>query len=110
MPGGEKLDGVGDEVGERLQDAVRIGPDVDALRVEGDAQLGLGSAGLLQSGGAAEEVVGGAHGVVQLCLAGADAFELKDVVDQADEAVGVAGGDVEHLAKACPDVRRGCLR
>ena len=59
--------------------------------------LRFGGPGLLQAGGAAEEVVGGAHGVVELGFAGADALELEDVVDQADEAVGVAGGDVEHL-------------
>ena len=53
----------------------------------------------MQDGGAAEEVVGGTHGVVQLGLAGADAFQFEDVVDQADEAVGVTGGDVEHLAE-----------
>lgn len=92
-----ELDRVRDEVGEGLQDAVGVGPDVDALRVEGDAELGFGGSGLLEAGGTAEEVVGGAHGVVELGFAGADAFELEDVVDEADETVGVAGGDVEHL-------------
>ena len=58
-----ELDGVGDEVGEGLEDAVGIGPDVDALGVEGDADAGPWRLrGLLQAGGAAEEVVGGAHG------------------------------------------------
>ena len=94
-----ELDGVGDEVGEGLEDAVGVGPDIDPLGVEGDAELGLGGAGLLQAGGAAEEVVGGTHGVVELGLAGAYALEFEDVVDQPDQAIGVSGGDVEHLAE-----------
>ena len=32
-------------------------------------------------------------------LAAADAFEVEDVVDQADQAVGVADGDVQHLLR-----------
>ena len=95
--GWRELDCVGDEVGEGLEDAVGIGPDYDALGVEGDAELGFRGSGLLEAGGAAEEVVGGAHGVVELGFAGADAFEFEDVVDEAHEAVGVAGGDAEHL-------------
>ncbi len=95
--GGRELDGVRDEVVERLQDAVGVGPDVDAVGREEDADVGPWGARLLHAGGAAEQVFGAAHGRVQLGFAAADAFEVEDVVDQADEAVGVADGDVEHL-------------
>ena len=52
---------------------------------------------MLLGDGAAEEVFGAAHGELELGLAGADALEVEDVVDEADEAVGVADGDLEHL-------------
>ncbi len=97
--GGGELDGVRDEVVERLQDAVGVGPDADAVGGVEDADVGAGGAGLLQGDGAAEEVFGAGHGELQLGLAGADAFEVEDVVDQADEAVGVADGDLEHLLR-----------
>ena len=52
----------------------------------------------MQRCAAAEEIADRAHGAVQLGFAGADAFEVEDVVDQAHQAVGVADGDVHHLA------------
>jgi len=53
--------------------------------------------GLLHGGGAAQQVVGGAQGVVQLRLAAADAFDVQNVVDEARQPVGVADRDLEHL-------------
>ena len=53
---------------------------------------------MLQTGSAAEEVLGTAHGELQLGFAGADAFQVEDIVDEANQTVGVADGDVEHLA------------
>ncbi len=95
--GGRELDGVRDEVAEGLEDALGVGPDADAVGGEEDAGVGLGGARLLQAGGAAEEVFGAAHGGVQFGFAAADALEIEDVVDEADETVGVADGDLEHL-------------
>src|SRR2546430_8701307 len=59
--------------------------------------MGLGSRHLLEAEGTAEEVVGGAHGGVELGFAGADALELEDVVYEANETVGVAGRNLEHV-------------
>ena len=67
------------------------------LGAAGDADVGLGGGGVLEGGGAHEEIFGGAHGELEVALAGGDAFEVEDVVDEADEAVGVAEGDLEHL-------------
>ncbi len=94
-----ELDGVRDEVAEGLEDAVGIGPDVDAVGDRRRCGCSAAAAGLLEAGGAAEEVFGGAHGELELGLAAADAFEVEDVVDEADEAVGVADGDFEHLLR-----------
>ena len=101
-----ELDGVRDEVVEGLQDAVGIGPDVDAVGGEEDADVGARRAGLLHAGGAAQQVFGAAHGRVQLGLAARDALEVEDVVDQADEAVGVADGDLEHLLRLLGPIRQ----
>ena len=59
-----ELDGVGDEVAEGLKDAVRVGPDTDALSAKKYAGGGFWCDGLLHSGGATEEVFGAAHGWV----------------------------------------------
>jgi len=64
-----ELDRVREEIVERLQDAVGVGPDVDAVRGEEDADVGFGRTGLLQAGGAAQQIFGAAHGGVQLGLA-----------------------------------------
>ena len=95
--GSGELDRVRDEVVESLKDAVGICPDGDAIGCEEDASVGPGGAGLLEPGGAAEEVFGAAQGGVELAFAAADALEIEDVVDEADEAVGVVDGDLEHL-------------
>jgi len=97
--GGGELDGVGDEVVEGLKDAVGVCPDGDAVGCEEDAGVGPGGARLLESGGAAEEVFGAAQGGVELAFAAADALEIEDVVDEADEAVGVVDGDLKHLLR-----------
>ncbi len=58
-----------------------------------------GSSGVLQVCGAAQQV----HRIRLLAMqrqpAGADALEVEDVVDQADEAIAIADGDVEHLGE-----------
>ena len=92
-----ELDRVREKVVEGLKDAVGVGPNVDAVRGEEDADVGFGRASLLHACGAAQQVFGAAHGGVQLSLAARNSLEVEDVVDQADEAIGVADGDIEHL-------------
>ncbi len=95
--GSGEFNGVRDEVAERLKDAIRISPDVDAVRIGEDSDHRRRLAGLLQACGAAQEIFGGAHGELELSLATANAFEVEDVVDEADETIGVADGDLKHL-------------
>ncbi len=104
--GGGELDGVGEEVGQDLEDAVGV-----AVEEEG---LGGGSA---ETGGADEfeidgagvghwrhgldgllaEIVQGAAADLERGAAGFHALEVEDVVDEADEAVGVGDGDAEEI-------------
>jgi hypothetical protein len=93
-----ELDGVGDEVDEHLEDAVGVGPDMNVAALDGEADVGLLGGGVEELSGALEELGHGAGDGVELGLAGADALEVEDVVDEADESVGVADGDVHHLA------------
>ena len=51
----------------------------------------------METGGPFEEGLSGAHGGVQFGVAAGDALDIQEIVDEADEAVGVADGDVEHL-------------
>ena len=80
-----------------LEDAVGIGVDVDAGGLDEDADVGFEGGGVLETGGALEEGVGGEIGGVELGVAAGDALHVEDVVDELDEPVGVADGDFEHV-------------
>ena len=79
------------------EDAVGVGPGAGTAGDAVELNAGLGGGGLLKIGGALEEIVDRTHGELELGFAGGDALEIEDVVDQADEAIGVVEGDLEHL-------------
>jgi len=102
--GGGELDGVGEEVGEDLEDAIAV-----AVEVEG---VGAGAGGWFLEddvdgsvvghaghgvGGLLDEVAEGAAAELEWGAAGLHTFEVEDVVDEADEAVGVGDGDAEEV-------------
>ena len=110
---GGELDGVGEEIGEDLEDAVGVAVEEE----------GFGIGGLGDGGGLEREVDGvgvghGGHGVDGLLgeiaegaaadleggAAGLHALEVEDVVDEADEAVGVGDGDAEEVEGLGVDV------
>src|ERR1700733_2315883 len=64
-----ELDRIRKQIVERLQNAVRIGPDVDAVRGEEDSDVRSRRTSLLHTGGAAQQIFGAAHGRMQLGLA-----------------------------------------
>ena len=98
--GRRKLYGVRDEVGECLQDAVGVRPDLYAVAIDGKPQASLQHCRVLQAGGPFEQVLGRAAGLSASSeVAAADALDVQDVVNQLDEPVGVADGDFEHLAR-----------
>ena len=104
--GGRELDGVGEQIGEDLQDAVGV-----AIEEEGFGVGGLGDGGGLECEMHGVGVGHGGHGVdgllgeiaqgaaadLQRRAAGLHALEVEDVVDEADEAVGVGDGDAEEV-------------
>ena len=103
---GGELDGVGEEIGEDLEDAVGV-----AVEEEGFGVGGLGDGGGLECemdgvgvghgghgvDGLLGEVAQGAAANLQRSAAGLHALEVEDVVDEADEAVGVGDGDAEEV-------------
>ena len=106
-PIGRELDRVREQVGQRLHDAVGVGPhhaldlgqaEVDRRRVgerHHDAQ-GLGD----ERGDVAALLV--QHDGARL-----DALDVEDVVDQPDQAVGVLDRDVDHPPPALRELADG---
>ena len=103
---GGELDGVGEEVGEDLKDAVGVAveeegfgvgdvSDARGLEREMDA-VGVGHGGHGVDG-LLGEVAQGAATNLQRGATGLHALEVKDVVNEADEAVGVGDGDAEEV-------------
>ena len=80
-----------------LEDAIGVGPDLDAGRLNVDANAGFEGGGVLETGSALEQGVGGEVGGVEFGVAAGDALHVENVVDELDEPVGVADGDFEHL-------------
>ena len=68
-----------------------------SLESHGEADVGFEGGGLLEAGGSLHEGVCRAHHGVELGVAARDALDIEDVVDELDEAVGVADGDLEHV-------------
>ena len=104
--GGGELDGVGEKVGEDLQDAVGVAVEEESL---GGGSLGRGEGGEFEVDGVGVghaghgldgllgQVAEGATANLERGAAGLHALEVEDVVDEADEAVGVGDGDAEEV-------------
>jgi len=92
-----ELNGVGDEFVEDLQDAVFVGDGYrgNGFDFEGDASFSGGCVGNV--GGAAQQVDGFDGHAAQREASFFDFVEVEDVVDEADEAVAVGDGHVDHL-------------
>ena len=111
--GGGELDGVGEEIGEDLEDAVGV-----AIEEEGFGVGGLGDGGWLECEMDGVRVGHGRHGVdgllgeiaqraaanLQGSAAGLHTFEVENVVDEADEAIGIGDGDAEEIEGLGVDV------
>ncbi len=103
-----ELDGVREEIGDDLQDAVGVAVEEERLGISdvGDGggferevhgvRVGHGGHGV---DGLLSEFAKGAAANLQRGAAGLHAFEIKDVVDEADEAVGVGDGDAEKVER-----------
>ena len=99
-----EFDGVREEVGEDLEDAVGVSIEVEGVGagtgrgvLDDDADGGLvGHAGH-GVGCLLDEVAQGATADLQGSPAGLHAFEIEDVVDEADEAIGVGDGDAKEV-------------
>ena len=101
--GRREFDGVREQVGEDLEDAVGVAVEEDglgrpsAMRTSSSLTWAASAMGVMVSmdcwarfaQGAAVDVHGGA--------AGLHALEIEDVVDEADEAVGVGDGDAQEV-------------
>ncbi len=104
--GGGELDGVGEEIGEDLEDAVGVAVEEEGL---GGGGLGRGEGGEFEVNGVGVghaghgldgllgELAEGATADLEGSAAGLHALEVEDVVDEADEAVGVGDGDAEEV-------------
>ena len=103
---GRELDGVGEEIGEDLEDAVGVtieeerfgcgglrGGERRQLEVDG---VGVGHAGH-RLDGLLGEFAEGATANLERGAAGLHALKIEDVVDEADQAVGVGHGDAEQI-------------
>ena len=103
---GRELDGVGEEVGEDLEDAVGVAVEEESFGI-GDLGHGGGferqmdGVGVGHGGhgvdGLLGEIAKGAAADLEGRAAGLHALEIEDVVDEADEAVGVGDGDAEEI-------------
>ena len=103
---GGELDGVGEEIGEDLKDAVGVAVEEEGFGIGGlgDGEgfehevdgVGVGHGGHGVDG-LLGEVAKGAAANLQRGAAGLHALEVEDVVDEADEAVGVGDGDAEEV-------------
>ena len=101
--GSGELDGVREEVGEDLQDAVGVTVEVDGVGGDGEVEIerdlrdvGHGGHGF---GGLLEEIAQAAATDVQGGAAGLHSFEIQDVVDEADEPVGVGDSDAQQVLR-----------
>ena len=93
-----KLNGVAEEIGEGLEDAVGIGEGVEEAGIDFHADAGADGGRFHEAGGAGEELVDIAVDGIELELAALNAFKVQDVIDELNEAVAVGDGDVEHLS------------
>ena len=110
---GRELDGVGEKIGDDLEDAVSVSIEEEGLGVSG---LGDGEwfehevnrVGFGHGGHGVDGLLGKlAHGAaanLQRSAAGLHALEVEDVVDEADQAVGVGDGDAEEVERFGVDV------
>ena len=99
-PGGRELDGVGDEVDERLHDPVGVGAQLEVvgrLPAELDARrVGDRLHDLRRLG----QQLGGPHRAhVDVHAPGLQALEVQRVVDQPREPLGVLARDRDHLVR-----------
>src|SRR6266567_7059589 len=101
-----ELDRVREQVVERLQNAVGISPDVDAVRGEEDPDVGSRRAGLLHAGSPAQQIFRAAHGRMKFGLAARDALQVENVIDQTHQPVRVADCDFEHLLRLLRPIRQ----
>jgi hypothetical protein len=94
---GRKLDGVAEQVGEHLHEAVAIGFDGHGFGLHLEANAGGIGHGLHRIGDLAGEFVHGTGTEGEWSAAGLHALEVEDVVDETDEAVGVGDGDAQQI-------------
>ena len=101
--GRRKLDGVREQVCDHLQDAVRVGVEVDRLpRCVAD-KLKLNSLALRHRPHGidrlAGEVLNGAAAQPQRRAPGLHPLQIQNVVDQPDQPLGVAGRDAQQILR-----------
>ncbi len=103
---GGELDGVGEKIGEDLEDAVGVAVEEESFGIGslGDGErfeLEVDGVGVGHGGhgvdGLLGEIAQGAAADLQRGAAGLHALEVENVVDEADEAVGVGDGDAEEV-------------
>ena len=104
--GRRKLDRVREQVSEDLEDAVGVAIEEEGfwgggVGGGGGGELEMDAGGVGHAGHGVEgllgEVTEGAAADLEGSAAGFHALEVEDVVDQADEAVGVGDGDAEEV-------------
>ena len=108
-----ELDGVGEEVGEDLEDAIGVAVEEEGLGIGGlgdggGFELEVDGVGVGHGGhgvdGLLGEIAQGAAANLQRGAAGLHALEVEDVIDEADEPVGVGDGDAEEVERLGVDV------
>ena len=113
---GRELDGVGEQVGQHLQDAVRIAVEEErlgcgGLRNRGGYELKVDHArvghGAHRFNGLLAELTERAAADLQRGAAGLHALQIKDVVDEADETISIGSGDAEEIEGLGIDVADG---
>ena len=95
--GRRELDGVGEQVGEHLEQAVGVGGDLHLGGVVDELHAGRVGHRLHAVDGLANDL-GQLHGAEGEGLAAAlDALQIENVVDEADQPVGVGEGDAQQV-------------
>jgi hypothetical protein len=98
---GGELDGVVEQVDEHLDDPISIDRDDQTLVVELGRQrhAGLGGVNLDDLHGVADQLSCFGGGELELHSSGIHTLDVKDVVDQPDEPIGVGDGEREHVGR-----------
>ncbi len=98
---GRKLDCIGEQVGEDLQDAIGVGVEEEAVggACRGEIDMNSGGIGHGRHGvdGGDGEFMERASAELQGSAPGLHSFEVEDVVNEANQAVGIGDGDAKEV-------------